>query len=140
MSTIDSVDQLFCANIFVQFEIREALRATKKVVLVHESDVRHRPFDFGAEVEAALIPLGLGAVTVNKTAIAEDGTKDGSEWRVTFSSLRGVDATTMGHVGSITGEAAGVTVALLPRRFRSNASRTQGVTGPVRGYGAVHLV
>ena len=38
---------------FVQFEIEAALNARKKVILVHEQDPRHGPFDFAEEVKKA---------------------------------------------------------------------------------------
>merc|ERR1719159_378457 len=38
---------------FVQFEMSEAQSAGKRVILVHESDPRHHPFDFAKEVAEA---------------------------------------------------------------------------------------
>ncbi len=38
---------------FVQFEVETALSANKRVLLLHEQDPRHNPFDFAQEVQAA---------------------------------------------------------------------------------------
>ena len=66
-------------------------------------------------MEAAILPLNLGAVTVNKTALSAAAAatgKAGSEWRVTFTALAGigVDATALGSADALTGEAAASTV------------------------------
>ena len=37
----------------LRFELREALKAKKKILLLHESDVRHQPFDFVAGMQQA---------------------------------------------------------------------------------------
>merc|ERR1719262_1912214 len=42
---------------YVQFELEEAKKTGKQVLLVHEQDPRHNPFDFTREVQAA--PLWL---------------------------------------------------------------------------------
>ena len=38
---------------FVQFEVRQALEAEQKVVIVHEADERHNAFDFEEELQLA---------------------------------------------------------------------------------------
>ena len=38
---------------FVLFEIETAIAAKKKIILIHEQDIRHGAFDFALEVEAA---------------------------------------------------------------------------------------
>ena len=41
------------ARPFVRFEVGEALKHTKQLLLVHESDPRHQPFDFETDVNEA---------------------------------------------------------------------------------------
>ena len=38
---------------FVLFEVSEALKAQKPVLLIHEQDARHNPFNFAQEAKAA---------------------------------------------------------------------------------------
>ena len=50
-----------------QFEIREALALEKRVVLVHETDPRHSPYDFAAE--SAQAPEDLRSLVENHESL-----------------------------------------------------------------------
>ena len=52
---------------FVHFEIGEAVKAGKKVLLIHETDARHHPFDFASEVEGA--PAWIREVVQNHESL-----------------------------------------------------------------------
>lgn len=53
---------------FVRFELAEALKHRKKIILLHESDERHQPFDFNTEVPIA--PAWIQEVVQNHESLA----------------------------------------------------------------------
>ena len=52
---------------FVRFEVGEALKHGKQILLIHESDDRHHPFDFASEVGKA--PTWLQEIIQNHESL-----------------------------------------------------------------------